>query len=574
MELIRLNISNFRGIEKLDWTIPRGKKVVCLIGPGDVGKTTIITAISWLASDRWSLPVNINDFHDEGEPIVIEGWLSRLPEKLLSIDGWGLSLCSSADGGHLVEPEDADGAFACLRLTIDWETLEPRWELIPASSEPLPVRSSDRRLLGVATLDDRTDSQFRWGPTSALGRLTRDAGGAETAFREATVAARDALRDAEISHDLRESLGKVKGGAEALGAGAFGSLRPGIDLRGSQYGGVCLYDGDIPLSSYGLGTKRLAALSIQKAALHGKTTLLIDEIENGLEPHRVVGLIESFRSDDSLQQAFLTTHSPAAVESCDACELAIVAREERGVSVTFLPEELQGLHRSSPSPFLARRILVCEGATEEGVLRALVRHYDRDRRSQRRRTSAAYGVSLRNGGGGAKACKVAESFHRLGYDTFLLLDGDDATVDKQVGSLALDAGRVHRWGKGDCVESAIFGALSKGDLIALLRLTIEEGVVSRDRVKSSFEAIGVPLMGKSPTDPATWDGVPEDKLRREFSQASVVKGHSWYKSVPGGMFLGGWLAGERGPGPEDGGAADRLFERELAFIYPDAVGEP
>lgn len=90
MELIRLNVSNLRGIERLDWRIPKGKKVVCLIGPGDVGKTTIITAISWLVSDRWGLPVSINDFHDEGEPIVIEGWLSGLPERLLSIDGWGL----------------------------------------------------------------------------------------------------------------------------------------------------------------------------------------------------------------------------------------------------------------------------------------------------------------------------------------------------------------------------------------------------------------------------------------------------------------------------------------------------
>ena len=578
MELIRLKVSNLRGIERLDWRIPKGRKVVCLIGPGDVGKTTIITAISWLVSDRWGLPVSINDFHDEGEPIVIEGWLSELPERLLSIDGWGLSLCSSGDDASLQEPTDLDGVFACLRLTVDWETLEPRWELVSPTSDPVPARSAERRLLGVAALDDRTDSQFRWSPTSALGRLTRDVGGAETAFREATIAARDALRDAELSHDLRESLDKVRGGAEALGAGAFDSLRPGIDLRGGQYGGVCLYDEDVPLSSYGLGTKRLAALSIQRAALSGRTTYLIDEIESGLEPHRVVGLIESFRSDSSLQQAFMTTHSPAAVESCDARELAVVARGEHETSVTFLPEELQGLHRSSPSPFLARRILVCEGATEEGLLRALVRHHDRERRAQGRATSGAYGVSLCNGGGGARACEVAESFHGLGYDTFLLLDADDATVDERAGSFALDASRIHRWERGDYVESAIFGELSRDDLIALLRLTIEEEIVSSERVKRSFEAIGVPLEGKCLTEPATWNGVPEDELRRWFSRASVAKSkkhdYTWYKSVSGGMFLGEWLVGERVTGPEDGRVADRLFGRELAFVYPETGDEP
>ena len=97
-------------------------------------------------------------------------------------------------------------------------------------------------------------------------------------------------------------------------------------------------------------------------------------------------------------------------------------------------------------------------------------------------------------------------------------------------------------------------------------------------MKRSFEAIGVPLEGKCLTEPATWNGVPEDELRRWFSKASVAKSkkhdYTWYKSVSGGMFLGEWLVGERVTGPEDGRVADRLFERELAFVYPETGDEP
>jgi putative ATP-dependent endonuclease of OLD family len=573
LKLRRLVIKNFRGIEHLEWSIPSGKKVICLIGAGDVGKTTIVSAISWLLSDRWSLPTSINDFHDESKPIVVEGLLSNLPDSLLAIEKWGSSLCSVTTGGDLAEPSDLEEVLACLRLTIDCDTLEPRWELIAPGSDPVTARSADRRRLGAAMLDDRVDSHFRWTSTSALGKMTSDAGGAKTALREATLAARNSFQSANISAELQKSLDKVSAGAAAIGAGNFCDLQPGIDLTGGQYGGVCLYEGTTPLSAFGLGSRRLAALSIQKASFSGKSTYLIDEIESGLEPHRVVGLIEAFRRDDSVQQVFMTTHSPSAVESCDASELAVVSREGGEARVSFLPTELQALHRSNPSSFLAKRILICEGATEEGLLRSFIRLHDKDRQCLRQPTSVSYGVTVCNGGGGSSSCKKARQFADLGYKVFLLLDSDDRTIEEQVGELGLKDELLHRWNNGQCVESAIFHVLARKDILALISATIEYDIASKDKIAKSFDAIGRSLKGEDPSAAETWTELSDEGLRDVASKASVAKKKdknslAWYKNVRGGIFLGDWLGGQLGYWPEPDVPIDSLFEKELKFIYP------
>lgn len=181
-----------------------------------------------------------------------------------------------------------------------------------------------------------------------------------------------------------------------------------------------------------------------------------------------MGIIEAFRRDDSVSQVFMTTHSPIAVESCDASELAVVVPGVDGPSLQFLPEELQSLHRTNPSACLARKIVVTEGSTEEGLVRAAVRHHDNLRRERRTPTSAAYEVSVCNGGGGAHACEKAGSFLALGYGVLLMIDGDDKTIDSKVSELKRKGLRIFRWGEGACTESAIISGLTRGEVLGLL----------------------------------------------------------------------------------------------------------
>ena len=105
MNLRHLLIRNFRGIQHLDWA--PGGKAICLIGAGDSTKTTILDAIEWSLSPRWSLPVSDADFHGAitDESIVVEATVGQVPGALLSDQKYGLDQRGwGADGSPLILP--------------------------------------------------------------------------------------------------------------------------------------------------------------------------------------------------------------------------------------------------------------------------------------------------------------------------------------------------------------------------------------------------------------------------------------------------------------------------------------
>ena len=573
MELRRLKIDNFRGLEHFDWRIPSGKKLICLIGPGDSGKTTILDAISWLLGDRWSLPINVFDFHDDAKPIVIDGILTDLPAELLSIQSWGLFLCG-VDEASDDRGEPADGLIegVHIRLTID-ETFEPTWELIrDGFEEGKQVRASERAKLGVAKLDDKVDSHLRWSNTSALSKVTKEAGGAKTALREATRAARDAMRGMKLSPELTSALSSVKDHAQSIGAKQFDRLRPGIDLSNGQYGGVSLHSGDIPLSSYGLGTKRLTALSIQRSSASTKSTFLIDELESGLEPHRTIGLLETFRRDQLVSQAIMTTHSQTVVESCTAGELAIMVQTEEIHEARFVPEELEYLHRSNPSPCLSRRIIVVEGSTEEGLMRELFLREDEARRASGGVTSPALGVSLCNGNGGSNSCKKAEAFAAMGYDACLVVDSDDKATNAKVDKVRAMGVPVLQWADGSDVELALLRILKKAEIVGLLNAVVNEEIVSIVTMCKDFEETGTNT-GGDPLLLESWDGYEDGEIREAVHRACTRKKNGnaigWFKTVRHGAFLGTWLSDTLGCTM---GETDKRLAPCFRIVYEFAYG--
>lgn len=67
----------------------------------------------------------------------------------------------------------------------------------------------------------------------------------------------------------------------------FGELRLGLDpsLTNTQ-GNLAPSDGGIPRTNLGLGTICLAAAVTEHFANRGTATLLVDEVEHGLESHQ------------------------------------------------------------------------------------------------------------------------------------------------------------------------------------------------------------------------------------------------------------------------------------------------
>jgi hypothetical protein len=83
MQIRHLRVSNFRGIKSLDWHLEGN--VLCLVGPGDSTKTTILDAIECALAPRNTLPFTDTDFFQGNvqEPITILVTVGELPPRSL-----------------------------------------------------------------------------------------------------------------------------------------------------------------------------------------------------------------------------------------------------------------------------------------------------------------------------------------------------------------------------------------------------------------------------------------------------------------------------------------------------------
>ena len=132
MPVIRkIEISNFRGIQKFSWCPRPG--VNCLVGAGDSGKSSILDAIDLCLGPRRNLSVSDADFHllNVETPIHIDTTLGELGDKLKSLDTYGLYLrgFDSTTGEISDEPEVGLETVLTVRLAVEAD-LEPTWSLL------------------------------------------------------------------------------------------------------------------------------------------------------------------------------------------------------------------------------------------------------------------------------------------------------------------------------------------------------------------------------------------------------------------------------------------------------------
>lgn len=571
MRIRRLRISNFRGIRNLDWCIPADKKLICLIGAGDTGKTTVLVAIDWLLGSRWNIPICESDYFEKDAPIEIEALIDDLPAEYLGIDKYGCCLCGvGATGEKSEEPDETHEECIHVLLRIDGE-MEPAWCTANPNGEEGKFSPSSRRNLGVAMLDDQVDVHMRWTKTSSLGRLINRDPCSGNVLRAASRAATEALHDMELPSGVKDSLDGIRKGSMALGAAEYEELLPGIDDGIPSRGGIALYSGDIPLTSYGLGTRRLTSLAIQRQCASNKSTLLVDEVESGLEPHRVVALVDALNSDPGIAQAFITTHSAAVVEYCSWENIAVANRNAGDCRISFVGNKLQAMLRTSPSAFLARRVLVVEGKTEEGICRVLLEKWDEGMRASGRLVSSGYGFALCQGGGGALACEKAEELQSLGYEVALLVDNDDESIRKRVADLGTNGVRVITWSEGMDTEHMATSLMCLRTLLGLLTFVstdMDEEIVLRDLHSNGLSAATTDF------ELAHWENQNLEHARKVVADAATRKDlpgkdrgrKSWFKSVERGKALGEWLLGN-----DPGGLVEIVRNELKSFVYRESV---
>lgn len=586
MDVRRVDIEHFRGIAHMSWPIPAGTGFVALIGPGDSAKSTILTAIDMALSDRWNLAINDTDFYggNVDVPITIRVALSDLPSAIRRHDTLGMALAGIDQAGGLHEDPD-DGLTPCLvvDLTID-KNLEPAWTAYrpDKNGPPVTITAGARQLIGAFKVDERINTHLRWSRTSALGRLTDAAHRADELLLNANREARKAVSGA-IPAELSKLVSTVQQRLHTLGSGEFKNLQPGLDLSlSTASGNLALYEGAVPLSNYGLGTRRLAGVAAQQLANKGKGVILVDEVEYGLEPHRLVSLLANIKNTASL--SLVTTHSPTALRHLNVDDLGIVRMNSAGtVTVSsFAPEhtELQRLIRSSPEAFLARRVVLTEGKTEYGFLLELLHRWDAEATAAGQPSSAAIGVVAVEGSGGATV-DWARVLTLVGYDVVLFIDSDVPKDRAAADELKSEGVAVIRWKDDYHIERAVTDTLTASELTAMIAQAIDladDPSASPNNSLTQLKAHGLPSTTTT-LDVKTWiaDGASLETARETIAAAAHKSG--WFKRVDKGRALATFLLGAQCY--SDSNTASKIAAlRAAVFAPPDdepdaaAIQEP
>lgn len=515
--------------------------VNCLIGPGDAGKTTVLDAIELALALRHQVAFDDSDFYGAKpeNSILITVTLGELPPTFKSTAGYGEHTRGwDAKKQEIVdEPDEGSGLETVLstRLTVD-RTLEPKWTIYSDRNADDPKKDrkfkfEDRLMMAPTRLGVYTDRHLGWGRQSILGRMS-EKGRSETELLAESIRAARQQFVASGKRLFESVVTQVGTLARRVGVKLGTDLSARLDVQGISVnsGGISLHDGELPLRLLGAGSSRLLVAALQNQAGEAAPFALIDEVEHGLEPHRISRLLRYLKSPSSGSppQLFLTTHSPIVLQELAINDLAVVRRNQANGKVTVIAPESdvpsvdsQGQLRAHPNPYLSRSVLVCEGKTEAGLARGLD-HYWADHNHS---PFATLGIAPLGANGKDEAPKLAKHFCKLLYRVAVFLDSDqdpdDRTALPELKRLGV---QVIRWEKGKATEDVLFGDLSDGAVKELVDLLKTEKYLASipEQINSLVESRLV----------KDWDDLTNSCTQPAMRGhlAACAKKHCWIKS--------------------------------------------
>lgn len=544
MQIRFVEVQHFRGIRKMEWMV--GGPMVCLVGPGDATKSTILDAIELALSPRTNVQVLDSDFYQEDirTPIVTTVTVGQLPEEFLSDAKFGLLLrgWNEKTGLH-DEPEADDEEVLSVRFQVD-ESLEPTW-LVWSQRNPegKPIYGTDRERFGAVRLGGEVDRHLSWARGSALSRITEGQTSAASILAEANRKAREMVFRAE-AEALKRAAKETQRAAEQFGVKPSAEYEPAIDTRATVggTGALSIYEGNVPVRMRGLGTRRLVTLALQSLSVRNGAIVLIDEVEAGLEPHRIRNLLVKLRKaaeadqnskELAVGQVIMTTHSPSVIRTLSVRDLRVVRSTNGQTDVMALSSELQSTVRKAPEALLGRKVLICEGRTEEGLCWAMERMWARSHEN----LPLAHTGTVVVEGGGTKAPEVAVQLATLGYMVALFVDAD-VPLEPDLETLKFRGINVFQWEDGFSTEQRIAKDLPWGHFKRMVALAMEF------KTPESIRDAVFAQLGSTPKaigfDPDEWvkAGYKEDQLRSSFGKAAPKETHKWFKSIELGEKLG------------------------------------
>jgi putative ATP-dependent endonuclease of OLD family len=570
VRICKIEIQNFRSIRSLSWQPSHGLN--CLIGSGDSGKTTILDAIDLCLGARRNISFGDTDFFglDVTQPIRITLTLGSLPDALKDLDTYGnyLQAFNSVTGLVAEEPQQGLETVLSLRLSVDSE-LEPAWSLLSQRAQALGqernIAWKDRLLLAPARLGSYANSNLSWTRGSVLNRLTEERPNLGAELANAARQARASFGN-QAGAQLAETLQIVTQKAIELGVPVGGSTQALLDAHSVSIGdgAIALHDAaGVPLRSLGTGSSRLLVAGMQRAAAQRASIALVDEVEYGLEPHRLTRLLNSLGAKENPPplQVFLTTHSPVAVRELNGSQIFLVRKGMEGEHLVLpvgIADEIQSTVRTDPEAFLARSVIVCEGASEVGMIRGLDHYWT----SINGLSMLAAGTAYVNvGGGEPDRCFVRGlALRRLGYRVLVLIDADKPPTPATVQAYEAAGGEHITWRAGRALEDELFLSLPDAGVDALLQRAIElldeELVAAHIQAQSNGQITFAHIRQQRQLNVA----YPLE-TRQVLGLAARNRRNGWFKSVTKFEGVARDILGPHGPGTEAGFVAliDRVY---------------
>lgn len=534
----KIEIANFRGIQWLTWCPTPG--INCLIGPGDSGKSTVLDAIDLCLGARRNVQFSDADFFglDITTPISITLTLGDLDDSMRTLESFGAFLRGYHANTGVVEDEPSAGAevVLCLNLTVASD-LEPSWTLVSDRAGQQGIVKTlawkDRVALAPTRIGALADFNLGWQRGSVLNRISEERADASAALVKAARDARSSFGD-QAEQQLGEALGIVTTTAQELGVNVGAKAKALLDSHSVSFGGgtISLHnESGIPLRGLGVGSTRLLVAGLQRKAAGQASIVLSDELEYGLEPHRIARFLGSLGAKEAAAplQVFLTTHSPVALRELSGGQLFVLRRGPLGHEARLVgaDNDIQSTIRLYPEAFLAGSVVVCEGASEIGLLRGL----DLYRLDQGNASLAALGVTLVDSGGGEpeRPYARAAAFQSLGYRAMVLRDDDKKPTPAVEQAFVANGGTVVAYRSGRALEDELFGSLTPA---ACQRLISYANELHGDLIVEHLRTVS----NNTLTFQQVWDEIQNTGLlsaerRAILGQAARIRKAGWFKQI-------------------------------------------
>jgi putative ATP-dependent endonuclease of OLD family len=498
-QIVHIGIKNFRGIKYLETNITSDFN--CLVGRGDSCKTTILHAISSALSPYWNLNFSDLDFYncDITEPFEISISLIDVPQELLIENKFGLyirgfnKITEKIVDDLLVNDFNGELQEALtIKLLVD-STLEPIWFVTnDREHEDKQISANDRARFNCYMVSDYVDKHFSWNKGNPLYALLKN--NSQQEENSSKNIAIDALRHAKAKineHDFEElssTIDQIKSEAASIGLD-LENTNTTIDFKEllSKEGRLSLHDFQVPFRLKGKGSKRLASIAIQSALTKSGGIMLIDEIEQGLEPDRIK-LLSRVLKEENHGQIFMTTHSRDVITELDSTDLIIVHHNRRTSKIIIKKfeqkiENLQKCVRACPEAFFAKKIIVCEGATEVGICRA----FDQYRQLVEKKPPLSFIDCAYVDGSGSELDSRAVQLNEANFSVAILCDSDHIGLNSKKADLIKKGISIFDCEINNDIETQIFLDLPWLGIKGLIGYVVKANGWNEQTIKSKVQ---------------------------------------------------------------------------------------